>query len=203
MQVYMLYLLVAFCFSPNSRVVLISSASFLLVDMYSIFTIVKAHQCSSFRVWFSKNASQLNCCGVFYLLTQRSRCASAIYNSISYLWICMTDQRSDDAIEYRRLYYTKQWKHLRKLALTRDGYRCQHKGCGKMLTSGRRWRNSAVVHHLQPHKGDIDLFYDLDNLQSVCWPCHSGDIQSGEALGYDTQIGDDGWPIAPNHPMVK
>ena len=115
----------------------------------------------------------------------------------------MTDQRSDDAVEYRRLYYTKTWKHLRKLALTRDGYRCQHKGCGKMLTSGRRWRNSAVVHHLQPHRGDLDLFYDLDNLQSVCWPCHSGDIQSGEALGYDTQIGDDGWPIDPNHPMVK
>ena len=33
MQVYMLYLLVAFCFSPNSRAVLINGAGFLLVDM--------------------------------------------------------------------------------------------------------------------------------------------------------------------------
>jgi len=40
MQVYMLYLLVAFCFSPDSRAVLIGSASFLLIDMYPIFTIV-------------------------------------------------------------------------------------------------------------------------------------------------------------------
>lgn len=115
----------------------------------------------------------------------------------------MTDHRSDDAEQYRKLYFTKVWRTLRGQVLLRDGYRCQHKGCGVNLTSGRRQRNSAVVHHVTAHKGDLDLFYDISNLLAVCWRCHSGDIQSGEALGYDTEIGADGWPTDPAHPMVK
>ena len=87
-------------------------------------------------------------------------------------------------------------------ALTRDAYRCQHAGCGVHLQAGRRSPRSAVVHHLKPHKGDLELLFDLDNLQSVCWTCHSGDIQSQEALGYDTTIGADGWPVDPKHPSV-
>ena len=55
----------------------------------------------------------------------------------------------------------------------------------------------------QPHKGDLTLFNDPANLESVCWRCHSGAIQSEEALGYDTTIGADGWPIDPKHPMSK
>ena len=110
--------------------------------------------------------------------------------------------RSDVANAYRTLYSTKHWKTLRRQALTRDEYRCQHSGCGAHLQAGRDHTRSAVVHHLRPHKGDLELFFDLDNLQSVCWTCHSGDIQSQEALGYDTTIGVDGWPIDPKHPYV-
>lgn len=88
---------------------------------------------------------------------------------------------------------------LRERALLRDGFRCQHKQCGAILKRGRSDPQSAVVHHITPHKGNLDLFFDLNNLQSVCWTCHSGDIQSIEARGFDTQIGDDGWPIDPKH----
>ena len=108
--------------------------------------------------------------------------------------------RSPEARKYRKLYSTKAWAALRKEALTRDGYRCQHAGCGVMLQPGRNKPTSAVVHHVTPHKGDMELFYNIDNLQSVCWSCHSGDIQSQEVLGYDKQIGADGWPIDPKHP---
>ena len=67
---------------------------------------------------------------------------------------------------------------------------------------GRDHPCSAVVHHLEPHKGDLELFFDLDNLQSVCWTCHSDDIQSTEARQYDSTIGADGWPIDPRHPYA-
>lgn len=70
------------------------------------------------------------------------------------------------------------------------------------LQAGGDHHRSVVVHHLKPHKGDLELFFDLDNLQSVCWTCHGGDIQSTEALGYDNTIGSDGWPIDPMHPSV-
>jgi 5-methylcytosine-specific restriction endonuclease McrA len=115
----------------------------------------------------------------------------------------MRDDRSAEAAHYRRLYAQKQWRHLRKQVLLRDLYRCQHPGCGKHLTGGRSHHSSAVVHHVKAHKGDLDLFYDASNLQSVCWSCHSGAIQSEEALGYDTTIGPDGWPTDPAHPSVK
>jgi hypothetical protein len=35
----------------------------------------------------------------------------------------------------------------------------------------------------------------------VCKSCHDGAIQSSEELGYDKEIGQDGWPIDPNHPV--
>jgi 5-methylcytosine-specific restriction enzyme A len=108
--------------------------------------------------------------------------------------------RTQDAEEYRKLYRTAQWQTLRKQILLRDKYQCQHQRCGTILTSGRTNPRSAVVHHKTPHKGNLDLFFNPDNLVSVCKACHDGPIQSQEALGYDKAIGEDGWPVDPNHP---
>ena len=63
------------------------------------------------------------------------------------------DFRSVEAQTYRTLYSTKNWKTLRRQALTRDEYRCQHSGCGAHLQAGRDHPRSAVVHHLKPHAG--------------------------------------------------
>jgi 5-methylcytosine-specific restriction endonuclease McrA len=107
--------------------------------------------------------------------------------------------RSAEANEYRKLYQTKQWRILRERALLRDAFTCQR--CKCMLKRGKSHPQSAVVHHIEAHKGDHDKFFDLDNLQAVCWSCHSGVIQSEEKLGYSTEIGADGWPVDPNHPI--
>ncbi len=106
--------------------------------------------------------------------------------------------RTPEAQQYRKLYQGKPWRTLREKALTRDLFTCQR--CGVSLKRGRSHPQSAVVHHIKAHKGDYDLFHDINNLQSVCWSCHSGAIQSEEARGYSTQIGEDGWPKDPNHP---
>ena len=106
--------------------------------------------------------------------------------------------RTKEAQEYRKLYATKQWKILRERALLRDRYRCQR--CGVNLKRGRTSPNAAVVHHISPHKGNLDLFFDLDNLQSICKREHDSAAQSEEALGYSKEIGNDGWPIDDNHP---
>ena len=58
------------------------------------------------------------------------------------------------------------------------------------------------MNHLKPHEGDLKLFFDLNNLQTVCWRCHSGAIQSEEVLGYDTTIGADGWPVDKRNPAA-
>jgi 5-methylcytosine-specific restriction protein A len=111
----------------------------------------------------------------------------------------MDKWRTPEAAEYRKLYNGKAWRMLREQVLLRDGYRCQHKTCGVILQRGRTSPNSAVVHHIKAHKGDNDLFYDVVNLQSVCKRCHDGDLQSIEGRGYDTTMGDDGWPVDPRH----
>jgi 5-methylcytosine-specific restriction protein A len=113
----------------------------------------------------------------------------------------MDKWRTPEAAEYRKLYQRKEWRLLREQALLRDMFRCQRCGCN--LKRGRSDPRSAVVHHIKAHKGDLDLFMDLDNLQSVCWSCHSGVIQSEEAKGYSTEIGEDGWPTDPNHPIGR
>lgn len=115
----------------------------------------------------------------------------------------MDQWRTKEASEYRKLYSTKRWRTLRDQALLRDAFRCQHKGCGVILKRGVKQPNSAVVHHITPHKGNLDLFFDINNLQSCCWMHHSGIIQSIENRGFDVTIGADGWPIDPEHPGVK
>ena len=113
----------------------------------------------------------------------------------------MDKWRTPEAAEYRKLYQTPQWRRLREVALARDMFRCQR--CKCFLKRGRSHPQSAVVHHIKAHKGDVDLFFDINNLQAVCWTCHSGVIQSEEARGYSTEIGQDGWPTDSNHPGAK
>lgn len=111
--------------------------------------------------------------------------------------------RTPEAAVYRKMYQTKQWRVLRERALLRDLYTCQHPGCGVSLTKGRSGDRAAVVHHIKAHKGDPCLFFDLNNLQSLCKRHHDSDAQSQEARGYSTQMGEDGWPVDPRHPAVR
>lgn len=52
---------------------------------------------------------------------------------------------------------------LRASALRRDGYICQE--CKVAIATD--------VDHRIPHNGSMELFTDLDNLQSLCKSCHS------------------------------
>ena len=59
------------------------------------------------------------------------------------------------------------------------------------------------MNHKTPHKGNLILFYDPNNLEAVCWSCHLGAIQSEEALGYDTTNSSNGWPVDENYPTIR
>ncbi len=103
--------------------------------------------------------------------------------------------------DHVKLYRTKAWQALRLAAFKRDGYRC--KRCSVDLVKGNKHPNSAVGDHIEPHKGDLDLFYDLDNVQSLCKACHDRHKQREDVRGYGTTIGSDGWPIDPRHPANR
>lgn len=38
---------------------------------------------------------------------------------------------------------------------------------------------ATEVDHITPHRGDMTLFWDVDNWQSLCKPCHSKKTASG------------------------
>lgn len=90
------------------------------------------------------------------------------------------------------------WRnHLRPVQLSKQPL------CERCLRDHGRVTEATVVHHLKPHKGDWELFTDPDNLASSCKRCHDSTEQSIERRGYDIRIGDDGWPVDPNHPFNK
>ena len=65
-------------------------------------------------------------------------------------------------------------------------------------------RASEVVDHKQRHTGHRDpLFWDQNNMQALCKPCHDGTKQQADVLGYAKDVGIDGWPLDPNHPARK
>jgi 5-methylcytosine-specific restriction enzyme A len=66
----------------------------------------------------------------------------------------------------KSLYATKRWLDLRVTVL---------RACPLCVECKKHGQLTAAQHvdHIKPHGGDIDLFFDEDNLQSLCKPCHS------------------------------
>jgi 5-methylcytosine-specific restriction protein A len=108
----------------------------------------------------------------------------------------MSKHRSLDAQRYHALYNRSQWKRLRKAKLQRNPCceRCLKLGYVELAT---------VVHHKVAHRGNEQLFLDIDNLEALCKPHHDGEAQSEEKQGYSRAVDNNGWPLDARHPMNK
>lgn len=102
------------------------------------------------------------------------------------------DQRSSEAAQYRALYNTTGWKRVRDrvLAATPFCERCERRG---------ELKRATVVHHVEPHRGDLDKFYG-GPFEALCKPCHDRDAQGEEKRGYTLDLDGDGWPADARHP---
>ena len=84
---------------------------------------------------------------------------------------CSKHQRQVDR-EYNRkhrqhqeLYQSARWQRLRRRLLLK------YPLCAECERQG--WITQAtVVNHIKPHKGNPELFWDEDNLQTLCKSCH-------------------------------
>ena len=68
---------------------------------------------------------------------------------------------NDYSPSYTNLYKTKRWKELEREHLRKEPY-CVICGC----------KENLVCDHRQAHRGNLDLFFDPDNLQTLCKSCH-------------------------------
>jgi hypothetical protein len=59
---------------------------------------------------------------------------------------------------------------------------------------------ATICDHVTPHGGDNMKFW-RGKLQSLCATHHSAGKQRIEKRGYDTRIGEDGWPTDERHPV--
>lgn len=58
---------------------------------------------------------------------------------------------------------------------------------------------ATVADHIKAHKGDVRLFFNGTNLQSLCKACHDGAKHREEQRGYAVGCDTNGNPIDNNH----
>lgn len=80
------------------------------------------------------------------------------------------------SVPWRQWYKTARWQKLRLRVFARDLFTCQWPGCG--CVAGET--SQLVCDHVHPHRGDEALFWDEDNLQTLCKPCHDSAKQAAE-----------------------
>ncbi len=98
------------------------------------------------------------------------------------------DYRSEEAKAYRLLYKRVSWKRLRDEHLRGEPLCVYCKKSGEITSAD-------LVDHIKPHRGNIRLFLDPENLQSLCEPHHSGHKQREELGQKVIHFDANGWPI--------
>src|SRR5262245_47547418 len=90
---------------------------------------------------------------------------------------------------HQRWYGTARWKRMRERQLKLQPL------CRYCEAEGRVTVATTAEHKI-PHRGDPTMFWDANNLQSLCTSHHSADKQAEENGGRRRRtIGIDGWPI--------
>lgn len=91
-----------------------------------------------------------------------------------------------------KLYDRAEWKRLRLEQLRREPFCAFCKAQGRLVPA-------TIVDHVQRHRGDEALFFDPNNLQSLCKQHHDSTKQRMEKSG--VEVGGDvaGIPLDPAH----
>lgn len=96
---------------------------------------------------------------------------------------------------WKHFYGTPYWQRRRKMQLMAHPL-CRYCADGGAVT------RATVVDHIEPHRGNWNLFV-LGDLQSLCADCHNSRKRVIEGRGHDILVDDDGWPTDPRHPANR
>jgi 5-methylcytosine-specific restriction enzyme A len=95
--------------------------------------------------------------------------------------------------DWHHLYDTARWKKLRRQQLERDPLCRMCKARGVL-------KQGSVADHVTPHKGDERLFFDAENLQTLCATDHTVTKARQEHRGTLQGCDARGVPLDPQHP---
>jgi len=107
--------------------------------------------------------------------------------------------RSREAQAWRGWYCLGAWRGPKGLRL---GQLHREPFCRFCMMSDRVVA-ATVVDHIRPHRGDRDLFFNAENLQSLCATCHDTTKAEIERRGYHGSCDEHGWPLDPDHPANR
>ncbi|PTT89011.1 HNH endonuclease [Pelomonas sp. HMWF004] len=96
---------------------------------------------------------------------------------------------------FKHLYNSARWKRMRARQLEAEPLCRMHEALHQLV-------QATVADHIKAHRGDEELFFDPENLQSLCKPCHDAHKQAQEhnANGILRGAGHDGRPLDLAHP---
>lgn len=89
---------------------------------------------------------------------------------------------------WHHLYKTAHWRRLRHHQLSQEPL-CRFCLITEDVTA------ASICDHIKPHKGDLELFYDASNLQSLCKHHHDSAKAMIEGGRKVVTYGLDGYPI--------
>lgn len=92
----------------------------------------------------------------------------------------------------RKLYSCKRWRDLRQDVAEAAAWMCQGCDVPHQLNEIKFHPDSLTVDHKTPHKGNLVLFWDVENLQAVCKRWHDTEKQKMEQAAHATGQGE-GW----------
>lgn len=107
-----------------------------------------------------------------------------------------TDRKGTGAERYPHLYGSPRWRRLREYVLGQQPLCVMCKARGIV-------RSAVVVDHIKVHDGDVELFYDVGNLQGLCSSCHSGQKRIEDTRGYSQACDVNGYPTSKGHSWNK
>ena len=96
----------------------------------------------------------------------------------------------------KRFYDSVRWREIRTHVLAEEPL------CRLCERMGRD-TPADTVDHIKPHKGDYTLFFDRDNLQSLCKKCHDSSKRIKDHGGLLPGCDTNGIPLDDDHTWNK
>lgn len=87
--------------------------------------------------------------------------------------------------------YDYKWQQARAVFLK------EHSLCVMCLEQGK-FTKSTIVDHIQPHRMNMELFWDKGNWQALCKHCHDKHKKRIENTGNEIGCNTNGLPLKPN-----
>ncbi|MBY0474205.1 MAG: HNH endonuclease [Nitrosomonas sp.] len=101
-------------------------------------------------------------------------------------------RKYDDRESSAKRGYGYKWQQAREGFLKKHPLCVDHESRGQVVAA-------KIVDHIVPHRGDMKLFWDRSNWQSLCKTCHDSHKQRIEKSGVDAGCNTNGMPIGKNH----